>query len=55
MIPAIYHELKDKSVQKMDKVLCIGTTVASIAYVMTGLFGYVTFANHDNVQELMER
>jgi len=55
LIPAIYHELKEKSVWQMDKVLCIGTTAASVAYVVTGLFGYVTFANHDNVQELMER
>jgi len=55
LIPAIYHELKDKSVAKIDKVLCIGTTFASIAYIVTGIFGYITFANHTMVKELMEK
>lgn len=55
LIPAIYHELNNKTVLKMDKVLILGTLVASCAYVMCGLFGYVTFANHSNVKELMEK
>ena len=55
LIPAIYHELSDKSVKKMDKVLSLGTLLASVLYVMCGLFGYVTFANHSNVKELMEK
>lgn len=55
LIPAIYHELNNKSVQKMDKILYMGTIMASVAYIMCGVFGYVTFSNHKNVEALMEK
>ena len=42
-IPAIYHEMKDKSMFKMKKVLASGTAIASFSYIFTGVFGYVTF------------
>ena len=45
-IPAIYHELKKSSMFNMNKVLIIGTSIAVIAYIMAGLFGYVTFSTH---------
>lgn len=53
LIPAIYHELNNKSVQKMDKILLLGTLLASVAYILCGIFGYVTFANHADVEALM--
>lgn len=54
-IPAIYHEMKDKSMFKMKKVLAYGTMIASISYILTGVFGYVTFVQHPNVDVIMNR
>ena len=42
-IPAIYQEMKEKSMFKMKKVLAFGTAIASFSYIFTGVFGYVTF------------
>jgi len=52
-IPAIYHELKKSSMINMSKVLYIGTAMATIAYVMTGMFGYITFSMHPEVDKIM--
>ena len=49
LIPAIYHELTNKSVKKMNKILYLGTGLASCLYIMVGIFGYVTFSNHREV------
>ena len=43
-IPALYQELKHKNLVNMNKVLWYGTFIASIAYIMTGMFGFVTFS-----------
>lgn len=51
-VPQIYHELKDKSLANISKVLAYGTGIATIAYVLVGLFGYVTFAMRPNVDQL---
>lgn len=59
-IPAIYHELKRKNLMNIKKVLGIGTLMASISYILTGVFGYVTFAMHKDqdgnpdVERIME-
>ena len=53
-IPAIYHELKRKTMVNMSKVLWIGTGLATVVYVMVGMFGYITFALNDNVEEIMD-
>jgi amino acid permease len=37
----------------MKKVLGIGTGLASAVYIMTGMFGYVTFAMNPRVDEIM--
>ena len=55
LIPAIYHELNNKSVKKMDKILYLGTIMASVAYILCGVFGYVTFSNHEKVDYLMNK
>lgn len=53
-IPALYSELKDKKLSNMLKVLCFGTLIAAIAYILVGIFGFTTFALSPNVCELME-
>jgi amino acid permease len=54
-IPAIYHEMKEKSMFKMKKVLGIGTAIASLSYCLTGIFGYVTFVKHPDVDLIMNK
>ena len=53
-IPAIYHELKKKNMMSMKKVLGIGTGMATIAYILCGSFGYITFVKRSNVEDIME-
>lgn len=43
-IPMIYVELEKKDLNHMWKVMVRGTVGATIAYIMVGIFGYVTFA-----------
>ena len=52
-IPAIYHELTDKSMKKMSIVLFVGTTLATIIYFLVGFFGYATFVRNDGLKKLM--
>ena len=54
-IPAIYHELKSRDMINMQKVLWIGTGMATVIYIMTGMFGYLTFALNPKVNEIMEK
>jgi amino acid permease len=44
-VPAIYNELSEKSVQKGKKVLYLGTSLACIAYIIAGIFGFTAFAS----------
>ena len=37
----------------MKKVLGLGTGMASVAYILCGVFGYVTFAMNSKVCEIM--
>ena len=43
----------------IKKVLGIGTAIATISYILTGMFGYLTFAMHTDedgncdVEEIM--
>jgi len=53
-IPAIYHELTDKSIKKMSIVLFVGTCLATIIYFLVGFFGYATFVKNDQLEKLME-
>jgi amino acid permease len=54
-IPAIYHELKSKNMMNMQKVLWIGTGIATVVYIVVGMFGYVTFAMNPKVDEIMDQ
>ena len=47
--------MKDKSMFKMKKVLAIGTAISSFSYIFTGVFGYVTFVKHENVDSIMSK
>ena len=40
----IYGELEKKNKKNMWTVMLFGTIGATIAYMMAGIFGYVTFA-----------
>jgi amino acid permease len=53
-VPAIYHELKRKNMMSIKKVLGIGTGLATFAYILTGMFGYVTFAMNPDVDTIMD-
>lgn len=48
-IPSIYHELHNKSMAKIKRVLAIGTTIATVAYIIVGIFGYATFSKRDGI------
>merc|ERR1711935_785277 len=52
-IPAIYHELKNRNLKNINKVLGTGTMIASCSYILTGVFGYITFAKRLNVEQIM--
>ena len=54
-IPAIYHELQTKSMPQIYRVLAIATTIASVAYIFTGWFGYVTFSLNPEVESIMKK
>jgi len=44
-VPAIYSELTVKSVANGKKVLYYGTTMACVAYIVAGIFGFAAFAS----------
>jgi amino acid permease len=54
-IPAIYHELKNKNIKNIKVVLSVGTLIATIIYIMVGIFGYVTWSLNKNEYENMNR
>lgn len=52
-IPMIYSELQVKTPKTMWSVMFYGTAGASVAYILAGVFGYVTFAANPEVDNLM--
>ena len=50
-IPAIYCELKVKSMVGMKKVLIGGTVFATICYMIIGIFGYIAFTGGNITDE----
>ena len=44
-IPAIYTELKVKTMPNVTKVLATGTGLACFAYILAGMFGYIAFTS----------
>ena len=55
IIPAIHKELVKRDLKNMTTVLMLGTTIATISYVLCGVFGYVTFAKNPDVKAIMNK
>jgi len=53
--PAIYTELKQRNLTNIKKVLFSGTLLASVCYILVGMFGYVTFSKRPDIAVLMDR
>ena len=54
-IPMLFVELEKKDLKHMWKVMRNGTIGATLAYLLAGIFGYVTFADYPNVKYLMNQ
>ncbi|TNV79783.1 hypothetical protein FGO68_gene1776 [Halteria grandinella] len=54
-IPMIYNEIEVQTTRQMWKVMQYTTIGAVVAYLLAGVFGFVTFSLWENVDELMER
>jgi amino acid permease len=50
-MPLIYQELNERTYSTMNKVVIRGTVIAVMMYVMTGIFGYLTFVKNTHVLE----
>ena len=53
-IPAIYNELTDKNMASMKKILVIGSFGAAFAYILAGMFGWVSFAATPDIDKYKE-
>ena len=47
-VPAIYKELNNSNMSNIKTVLIIGTILAVIVYIFTGMFGYAAFAGSES-------
>lgn len=45
-VPIIYKELRQRSAVRMSNVICRGMLVAVLAYILIGVFGYLTFVKN---------
>lgn len=50
-MPKMYGELKDRTVENMQKVVTMSTVICALAYITMGMLGYLTFRDHtvDNI------
>lgn len=48
-VPIIYKELRNRTPQRMEKVIMRGLIIAAFTYIFTGVFGYATFAQTPDV------
>ena len=53
-LPAVYQELKTKTMPSMWKIVMYATTIAVICYILAGYFGFATFSCYNDVDEIME-
>lgn len=53
-IPMIYVELEKRDLKHMWKIMVRGTVGSTVAYLIVGIFGYVTFAAYPEVAEIMD-
>jgi amino acid permease len=52
-IPAIYSELRPKTISNMKSVLNISNTTVVIVYSLVGFFGYATFSTNPDIVSIM--
>jgi amino acid permease len=50
-VPALYTELKVKNMESMTRVLILGTSLACVCYIIAGIFGFVSFAATDPIED----
>ena len=50
-VPALYTELKDKNMKSITNVLVLGTSLACFCYIIAGIFGFVSFAATEPLEE----
>jgi amino acid permease len=53
LIPSIHHELKKRTLINMNTVLIIGTGIATTAYLLCGIFGFVTFSMNPDLDKII--
>ena len=55
MIPAIYKNLENRNMRRMEKVVYLGSFGAVFLYVLIAVFGYLTFTNNPEQLELLRK
>lgn len=55
LIPAIHFELKQRNMINIRNVLYIGTGMATVAYFICGIFGFVAFSASQDMNVEMEK
>ena len=53
MIPAIYKNLENRNMKRMEKVLLYGSSGAVFLYILISVFGYLTFVNNSEQLEIL--
>lgn len=54
MVPAIYKNLDNRNIERMEKVLLRGSYGAVFLYILIAVFGYLTFANNDEQLAILQ-
>ena len=54
VIPQLHHELIDTSLNKMSKVLYVGTGISALFFVLNGIFGAITWSKFYDKIAIME-
>jgi amino acid permease len=54
MIPAIYKNLENRNLKRMEKVVLRGSYGAVFLYVLIAVFGYLTFAGNEEQLQILE-
>mmetsp|Transcript_16583 Transcript_16583/g.16264 ORF Transcript_16583/g.16264 Transcript_16583/m.16264 type:complete len:92 (-) Transcript_16583:332-607(-) len=53
MIPAIYKNLENRNMQRMEKVVYIGSFGAVFLYILISVFGYLSFSTNPEQLEIL--
>lgn len=54
MIPAIYKNLENRNLKRMEKVVLRGSYGAVFLYILIAVFGYLTFAGNEEQLQVLE-